>query len=141
MEGGFITKLVVGSVLLGLIVLVFVGFMSSMGNQYGVSVDSQIVTKSNQIALNSQQTQQIFNNATITQQGSSVDSQSQDTGQYRGYLSGEQQKTSTVNIISNSIDAIYEILPFDPAIKGVIYFLIGISFALGIIYMIFKVMP
>lgn len=141
MEGGFITKLVVGGVIMGLFISMLIGFMSSMGNEYGITISTDTQQQRQVFEANQLQLQSSFNNGTIIQLGSDIDSNAQDLAQYRGSIAGEQQKTTSGNIFSASLEQLQTILPFDSAILNVLVFLIGVSLAIGIIYLIFKVMP
>lgn len=141
MEGGFITKLIVGGVIMGLFISMLIGFMSSMGHEYQITLSTETRQQRQVFEANQLQLQSSFNNGTIIQLGSDIDSNAQDLAQYRGSIAGEQQKTTTGNIFSTALDQLQLILPFDSAISDVIIFLIGVSLAIGIIYLIFRVLP
>lgn len=144
MEGGFITKLVVGGILMGMFISVMIGVMVNMGSKYGINLETDNINLTYERQQNEQNARQlgsIFNNASVTQLGSTIDSQSQNDAQFRGFVAGEQKKTNTGNIFSTAIEQIYLKLPFDPIIKNTLLTLIGISLAIGVIYLIFKVLP
>lgn len=141
MEGGFITKLVVGAIMFSMFAVVLIGIMSSMGGQYNTTLEPDYLTQQQKLMQNGQTFRSSYNNATITALGSDMDKDAQDQAQYRGYVAGEQQKTTSGNIFTKSIDQIYEVMPFDNTIKITIISLIGISLALGVIYLLFKVVP
>ena len=141
MEGGFITKLVVGGVIMGLFITMLIGLMAGMGQQYSVTLTTTTTQQQALFEANQLQLQSAFNNGTVTQLGSDIDSNAQDLAQYRGSIAGEQQKTTTGNIFSTSINQLQEILPFDSAISKVLLFLVGLSLAVGIVYLIFRVLP
>jgi hypothetical protein len=141
MEGGFITKLIVGGVIMGLFVTMLVGLMAGMGQKYSVTLSATTTNQQAVFNANQLQLQSAFNNGTVTQLGSDIDSNAQDLAQYRGSIAGEQQKTTTGNIFASSITQLQEILPFDTAIANTLLFLVGVSLAVGIIYLIFRVLP
>lgn len=141
MEGGFITKLIVGGILFSMFIVSMIGIMSYMGGQYNTQLESEYVTRKIAFEQTGQTFQSSFNNATITQLGADIDSNAQDQAQYRGYVAGEQQKTTSGNIFTTAVDQIYQVMPFDNTIKYAILSLIGISLAVGIIYLLFKVLP
>lgn len=141
MEGGFITKLVVGGIMFSMFVVSLIGIMSFMGGQYNTTLESDYLTKKASFEQSGNNFRSSYNNATVTQLGADIDSNAQDQAQYRGYVAGEQQKTTTGNIFTTAIDQIYQVIPFDNTIKLTLFSLVGISLALGIIYLLFKVVP
>jgi hypothetical protein len=141
MEGGFITKLIIGGIMFSMFAVVLIGIMSFMGNQYNTTLESDYTTKQASLQQTGQSFRSSFNNATVTQLNEDFDSTAQDQAQFRGFISGEQQKTTSGNIFTTAVDQIYEVIPFDNNIKLAILSLITISLAVGLIYLFFKVVP
>jgi hypothetical protein len=128
---GTFTKLGLGIGFFTLILVFGVGFLVQMGNEYGVTLETQF-----QNTLNYQdEFTGITADASGNIEGGGIDAQATDIAQVQGATSAGRQQLKYFSIIRECLGDLINIIPYDAKFNIILFSIIGVMLISAFIYL------
>lgn len=138
MAGGILTKLGIGLSLFSLMFVLGIYLLTSLGNDYGVSVEDLYADSFSNTGSSTSQT--VYESAEL-QQGGNIDKDSQDAAQLEGSIASERNKLNLFNVVKAGSKDIQNVVPSHPAIWATLLVIMTAIIGAGFYYALRGVNP
>ena len=133
---GFLTKAIIGGILLSMAGVVLYGFFNGLLGNYDAEILAGDAEVLNQYAQKSQELQAVAYDAQERQQNSSIDQTVTDFAQLQDVAGNEQQKKEGLNVFTTALNQLQQYISFDPVIARAMLGIIATLMAAAAVYMI-----
>jgi len=139
--GGFLTKIYIGSSLLVLVGSIITLLMVNIGNNYGVQQEDIYQDQQSRYDARINKLEQIQSEASDVAETSDIDQETQDTAQFQGAISAENQKLNVMSVLKGSVDDFTNIIPVHPMVVTLLISILVVAFIGGGYYMLRGITP